>query len=583
MVISRSLKSKKPPVKATVRRSQLISTYGVGSILPVESESFIVAGLDYWKPTAADEIEEPRLCGLLGVTRLYSPPGGEGAGMVPIARFPEWVYCPSCARLDKFWRLADKMETRYINKCRHCITARLVPSRFVACCTNCHIQDFPYRYWVHRGKADIADSDHSLRIDTDATDSTLAGITIRCSCGQFRTLEGALGSNSLRMRCGGASPWLDGDRVDCDEQLVGLQRGASNVWFADVRSALTVDRTQTDIERVLERIAPELSEISEVDVVVMLGVRARQYHVDEQELIDAYRKYHDAPQSYEDAAKQLRADEYEALGRSHPEVDGTETFVCEPSFMGVDDTADSRIELVSRVTRLREVRALRGFARVSTVNESVATSPGSLARKRTNWLPAVEVLGEGVFIRLGETAITHWQQTQFARDRAETLTQAMQAAAPERVGLVSPVSPRFLLLHSLSHALLNELALDTGYPASSIRERVYADKGQAGVLLYTATADAAGSLGGLCSHGTIDNVLRLFESATERAQWCSADPVCLESMSTGAGAANLAACHSCLLVPEVSCEHQNKLLDRACLVGREADPHDGFLAISAAR
>ncbi|MCC8929014.1 DUF1998 domain-containing protein [Rhodococcus sp. I2R] len=578
MAIGRSLKGRRPPVKATVRRSQLINTYGVGSILPVESESFIVAGLDNWNPRPADEIDEPRLCGLLGVSRLYSPPGSEGGSMVPIARFPEWVYCPNCSRLDRFWRLADKVEDRYINKCRHCVTARLVPSRFVACCTNCHIQDFPYRYWVHRGKADISDSEHALRIEADATDSTLAGITIRCSCGQFRTLEGALGSNSLRMRCGGASPWLDGDRVDCTEQLVGLQRGASNVWFADVRSALTVDRTQTDIERVLERISPELAEFNETDVVVMLGLRARQYHVDEQELISAYRDHSAVPPSYEDAARQLRADEYEALGRSHPEMDGTETFVCEPTVVNVLGPIHDRIELVSRVTRLREVRALRGFARVSTVNDAVATSPGSLTRKKSTWLPAVEVLGEGIFIRLSDTALARWERQKLAQDRADALTQAIQAAAPERVGLVPPVSSRFLLLHSLSHALLNELALDTGYPASSIRERIYADKGQSGILLYTATADAAGSLGGLCSYGTVENVIRIFQSATERAEWCSADPVCLESMSTGAGAANLAACHSCLLVPEVSCEHQNKLLDRACLVGQEADPSAGFLS-----
>ena len=575
MALTRNL-SKRQPVKATVRRTQLITTYGVGAILPVESESFIIAGLDNWKPRPEDLVDEPRLCSLLGVSRLYSPPGGEGGSMVPIARFPEWVYCPKCTRLDKFWRLADKVDDRYVNKCRHCITKRLVPSRFVACCTNSHIQDFPYDFWVHRGNK-IGTEKHSLRITTDPANSTLAGISVTCSCGGKRTLEGALGSGAFGMKCGGRSPWLDGDRENCGEQLVGLQRGASNVWFADVKSALTVDRSETRVEEVLAFILPQLTDIEGDDLAAMIGILARRHGVDVDELIDAYRRHEDDPTSYEDAVKALRGDEYEALGRLHPEVDGSETFVCVPESLPPEGGITELVDLVSRVTRLREVRALRGFARVSAVNETAATSPGALSRKRVDWLPAVEVLGEGVFVRFREEALADWESDEFALTRAAILTAAMQSAAPAQAGTVDPISPRYLMLHSLSHALLNELALDTGYPASSIRERVYGEPGQSGILLYTATADAAGSLGGLCSHGTVQNITKIVESATERSQWCSADPVCLESMSTGVGAANLAACHSCLLVPEVSCELQNRMLDRACLVGTEDAPSGGFL------
>lgn len=569
---------KRPPTKATVRRAQLITTYGVGAILPVESESFMVAGLEEWRPRPQDAVHEPRLCASLGVRNLFTPPGGDGGGMVPMVRFPEWVSCPTCMRLDKFWRLADKPKDQYVNRCRHCLTARLVPSRFVACCVSGHIQDFPYVSWVHRSSDRSAeDTRHNLRLSTDPRTSTLAGITVSCTCGASRNLEGALGRGALGQRCGGRSPWLDAPKEECAEGLVGLQRGASNVWFADVQSALTVDRSLTEAEQVLERIRPELRGIPDADMKVMLGIKARQHGVEENALVEAYYKSEKAPTDRGDALRALRNDEYEALARLHPEVEGSETFVCTPTPVGAHEGSGALLDLVSKVPKLREVRVLRGFGRVVAPSRESGGTRGRLSRLRPDWLPAIEVLGEGVFVRLHEDALVKWEQSAFALDRAERLTQGMRAAAPEWAQDIEPVDPRLLLLHSLSHVLLNELALDTGYPASSIRERLYAENGQSGILLYTATADAAGSLGGLCAQGTVDNIRTILESAAERAQWCSADPVCLESVATGAGARNLAACHSCLLLPEVSCELQNGLLDRASLVGTEAEPHGGFL------
>src|SRR5262249_13559014 len=63
----------------------------------------------------------------------------------------------------------------------------------------------------------------------------------------------------------------------------------------------------------------------------------------------------------------------------------------------------------------------------------------------------------------------------------------------------------YVLLHGIAHALMAEIALDCGYPASSLRERVYSLSSSragvevdcCGVLIYTATAGAQGTLGGL--------------------------------------------------------------------------------------
>lgn len=106
---------------------------------------------------------------------------------------------------------------------------------------------------------------------------------------------------------------------------------------------------------------------------------------------------------------------------------------------------------------------------------------------------------------------------------------------------------------------------------------MYAEQDQAGVLIYTATADSAGSLGGLAALSEPRRLAAVIDSAVRRARWCTTDPVCIETTSSGINGLNLAACHACLLLPETSCEHFNVLLDRALLVGQLDHPEYGFL------
>ena len=563
---SKKLK-KVPTTIGSVRRSQLVTTYGVGSVIPIESESFIVAGLESWRPKDSDIIEEPRLCSALGVRQLHTPPAGE-FGSVPLVRFPEWVHCPNCHRLAQHWKLAAKDGEKTTNRCHHCLTSTLVPSRFVSCCEEGHIQDFPFHYWIHGSEG--REGRHDLRLLTNPSNSSLAGITVECSCGRRRSMEGALGGADGNSRCQGRSPWLDRESVTCSARSVGLQRGASNVWFADVRSALTIDRSESPAETILrKRLWPAVENMDIPTAETFLRSSAPAFSVSEEDLVNAYRA-RISPESV--TFDDLRREEYEALGRPHLEDEG-HSFSCSPFSVEGSDPLGRVIATVSRVSRLREVRALRGFSRVKPRMDS-ASAAGELSREKPAWMPAIEVLGEGVFVDLNKETVQEWCETDFADDRATKLTAAIRAAADDSETAAIP--PRKLLLHSLAHALLNELALTSGYPASSIRERVYDSDQQCGILLYTATADAAGSLGGLCAHGDVETIRHLIRSTAERAQWCSADPVCLETTSSGAGAVNLAACHSCMLAPEVSCEHQNRYLDRACLVGTAERPDAGF-------
>jgi len=144
---------------------------------------------------------------------------------------------------------------------------------------------------------------------------------------------------------------------------------------------------------------------------------------------------------------------------------------------------------------------------------------------------------------------------------------------------IPPLSPRLLLVHTFSHMLIDQWSLECGYPSASLRERIYVDEEMCGVLIYTATSDSKGSLGGIVGMAKGGRFLKSFKEALDRTSWCSNDPVCIEGGPNGFANANLAACHSCVLLSETSCEIKNLLLDRGVLVGT-LDGCPGFFTTS---
>lgn len=142
------------------------------------------------------------------------------------------------------------------------------------------------------------------------------------------------------------------------------------------------------------------------------------------------------------------------------------------------------------------------------------------------------------------------------------------------------VTPRLLLVHSLAHALIRQLSLTCGYSSASLRERLYVDVSpaweMAGLLVFTSSPDADGTLGGLAQQGESANIVRVLEDALMAMTWCSSDPLCIEGVHARTEPANGAACHSCMLAAETSCEEFNGFLDRSLLVGTPTHPELGF-------
>jgi hypothetical protein len=99
-----------------------------------------------------------------------------------------------------------------------------------------------------------------------------------------------------------------------------------------------------------------------------------------------------------------------------------------------------------------------------------------------------------------------------------------------------------------------------------------------GILIYTASGDSEGTMGGLVRQGKEGNLENIFVRALKNSIWCSSDPICIESKGQGPGSCNLAACHGCALLPETSCEKGNKLLDRGLVIGTPANRSLGFFS-----
>lgn len=541
--------------------------------MAVDDESVMVAGLDDWPldPGGDEELWEPRLH--IEGKRLRLPPGNDGLtsevrNHIPVVRFPRWYYCadPSCRRLDTFGRLSTDMK----NSCTHC-GGSLIPSRFIAVCSKGHIEDFPYWSWIHQGQ-DAAKGRHDLRLRSTGGTGSLAGIVVACvDCELERSMDGAFDRDALAgvRSCGGQRPWLTSEGEDCGERLRTTQRGASNVWFPSVRSVLSIPPWSDGLQRFVEANWTALRHDLEPPVLKALVekmVEPARIPYSSEEVLAAVRDRKGVKATSRSDA-QIRAEEYRALcqGRSG---DSSANFVAE--VLGPPEGIEDFVDLVTVVTRLREVRAFTGFTRLQPATESGETCAISLGE---DWLPATAVHGEGIFLRLKQRAIDHWEQGPPVAARVSELQSRWQKSylcgGWELTG-------RFLLAHTLAHGLIEEWALAGGYPAASLRERVYEVDGEVGILIYTAAADSAGSLGGLIAQAEPRRLKPTLVDAVRRLGWCSSDPVCAETRSQGAEGLNLAACHACALLPETSCEHRNGLLDRAMLVGLPDDRTFGF-------
>jgi hypothetical protein len=351
-----------------------------------------------------------------------------------------------------------------------------------------------------------------------------------------------------------------------------VQRGASNLYFAIHDSALSIPPWSDRIQRRLgihwSKLVEKGSSDERRQLVELLDLD------DELELpADEIVRLIEARMLALASSPDIRAEEYARLVEAaQGGIDEDEDFKVEAE--SVSPRLSPHLASLSRVTRLREVRVLRGFTRLEPyagADDEDRMAP--LAASRLGWLPAVEIRGEGIFVSLSQELLVRWEASAAVRQR---MTELLRRRATEQ----TPPTAREVLLHTLAHILMSELSLACGYSHAALRERLYASDKAAGILIYTGTPDSEGTLGGLVRLGESMRFTEIVTRAIQRAEWCANDPLCADGRLSLSEVYSLAACYACSLAPETSCEHFNRRLDRALVVGTPRDKSLGFFASS---
>ena len=568
-----------------IRQSQVITTYGPGALIDLPKHAAITGGLDTW-PTGLDEIIEPRLTRVLGnlmdipSPRLYAPPAAPNEPWAPARgigawRFPEWFVVQETGSGDR--ENSRRLVHRKSLEQGRFEGIEVVPTRFVRACPRGHVDDLPWTRFAHGGDDDCR---RQLWLDESGTTGDLTELSVRCECGKRRSLHEAteLDQNSLGT-CRGARPWLGAHtEEDCNQPSRLLIRTASNAYFPQVFSVLSLPDTGGSAESAVRDVWQILQAVDSpetLDAFMRIpSVSERLEGIGTEEILQAI----GAVRGDAGAERNVKDVELDALLRA-PEGFADDIPI-DPNFharklpgnawrrSGLTDA----IAAVIQLHRLREVVALIGFTRLEAAMRDIHgeydtdVERAELALEPT-WFPAVENRGEGVFVQLRPEAIHEWRVRQAVQQRERDLAEGFRTwAASRTVKHPFPGVP-YVLLHTLAHLLIQSLAMRCGYPATSIRERIYVESDRYGLLLYTGTPDAEGTLGGLVQQGRfIEDHLA---DALRMAQLCSNDPICAQHApgeSLEQRWLHGAACHGCALIAETSCEMRNDYLDRALVV-----------------
>lgn len=582
----------RPP--GQLRQSQVITTFGPGAMLDLPNHSVLVGGLDYWTGRG-DEIQEsrliPKLQALLDVPalQLHSPPPDQEDASLPQTgisawQFPEWFITQDVAQSDPGAVVRSRMlvhrkalyRGRFIDPDKE--KWNVVPVRFVRACRCGHIGDIEWRIFVHKEQGACT---KLLWMDERGTSGDLSEVFVRCECGASRSMiEANLLANKALGLCNGARPWLGQFANEtCGEPNRLLIRTASNAYFPQLISVISLPERDNAVKEVVDSAWEFLETVEDLEQLryerKKAKVKVLMEGISDEE---AYAEILAKRSGVLAETKSVKQAELETLISSKEEV-GTDK--PDGNFLARnlprakwDQPWMAGIERVVLVHRLREVVAQVGFTRFEAASPDihgeleVGVRRASLAREVT-WLPAVENKGEGIFLQFKKQEVEQWWQKPIVQKRGRELIAGFDCWKEEHHGSHREFfGLPYIMLHSFSHMLITAVSLECGYPASSIRERIYALPSVGyGVLLYTGTSDAEGTLGGLVQIGR--HIHEHVRAALELGELCSNDPVCAQHHPDNPHERRFlqgAACHGCLLIAETSCEQHNDYLDRALVI-----------------
>lgn len=580
-----------------IRLSHLLGHSGVGSIVQGPHALVVVEDTRQWTDRNGTPAGNPipyveRVRMALGIEeQLREPPvareraNGEIDGIcVPALRFPSWARCPACGALYRWpWRDKEYSPCCTHEACTHRPPLEQVP--WVLAHPEGYLADVPWHALAHREKRDPKQRACKVQDRLRLREKGYEERSLQCdACKATATFRG---DEHLPFMAARVQPWTREDQVAHTEDAQHDEKDLAQVLSVNdarlyspvpasalvippesrVRKGTVVDQLYRNsgdrarLDQAQNRLARKSAlrtlatkyRCTSADIEAALNEIARGYPLYGERLTPG----------------QLRESEFKAFLEVLPDQREDEDLVThnqsdEWHALGTEDAldADQRRMIAAtthlvRVDRLKEVRVLKGFTRLGGKRIIPPDIVGC-----SDWLPAIELYGEGIFLTLDDERLGRWEQDPAVVSRLAPLRSRFARSGRDAP---NPLTARFLLLHTLSHLLMRQIESEGGYPAASLSERIYcarAPEPMAGILIYVAVPDIAGSLGGLAELAEPRRFLGILARALGHSRWCSLDPVCSEHEGQGPDLLNRAACHACALVPEPACEYGNTLLDR---------------------
>ncbi len=422
--------------------------------------------------------------------------------------FPHWMFCPKCHKFMtqnewvKLHRI-NRIKARFTGYCPQCkknnrINILLEQVRFIQI-TDCgKIRDFPWIDWFDKKEGLLECDGHQLTYHLSSSADSVDSIWIQCT------------------KCGGRHS-LSGifNIYEEESQWKTVLRSSNSVYFPAILRSLIIplDKDLTDNEYVNEGDYRR----AELDYILKL---AHNDDFMESDVLNVK----------------------------------TVPSLCE----GID--------LIS-IRSLAMSQVLCSYARSSPIGvgkifESGRSQHVSSQEFHTEYLPGIEMYGEGFLIVINKLKLLRWYGS--IKDDPDFIETMCKIKADlfsynpmgEAYGTDVDVYC-YCVLHTLSHMIIKQLEYVGGYSASSLSERIYFNgEDKVGFMIYTV-AGSEGSYGGIVTAVENMTIHGLFKKAIEVGKVCSNDPVCMSDS---------AACFSCTLLPEITCEAFNKVLNRAMII-----------------
>ncbi len=436
--------------KNAQRLSQIVSTFGPGAMVDLPTRSVIVGGLELWemRGDAFTTIPEPRITlrleqllkqqGRLEQSKslsLRTPPVGEGRpGRLPsyvvAPVFPAYFVCeqveivtvngkPARRRRLVRWQDLDPRGGRRKFVFDDGKKSDVTPIRFVCACEKGHLQDINWKWVVHGNEP----CQEPMWIEERGTSADPADMTVVCGCGKQLSLQTLFQPGRLG-NCRGERPWLlDRDPNGCDKKLKLLTRTATNTYFPQVYTVISLPSEEDELTRLVDEVSGELTNVQTAQDIAAAKrfnskLAATLVGYSDEEIFARLKRIREG--AIVDSGRP-KLSEFDVFASGRPEIgQNTPTAKLYAQTLPRDAWADpsagldlSVIKNLVAVHRLREVSCLYGFTRFEAAPTSAdgeledvqLAVHGAPIAQNADWLPAIEQFGEGIFIHFDEAAI----------------------------------------------------------------------------------------------------------------------------------------------------------------------------------